>query len=65
MPLNETRPMYQLYQAKYPFDSEQYYYCVVLHIAVSAIVLQTAAISVDSMYVKCVYHVCGKFAVIE
>lgn len=64
IPLNETRTKYMPFRARYPFDPFDYYYFVFMHTLACGIVFQTVAISVDSMYVKSVYHVCGKFAIV-
>lgn len=65
MPLNKTRPKSMPYRAKYPFDQEQYFYRVFFNILVSTGVIQTATLCMDMMYLMIVYHVSGKFALIQ
>jgi len=57
-----TRPL--LHQVKYYIDMEKYYFPILIHGYITAIICVSVAIAADTMYVIVVQHVCGLFMII-
>ncbi|XP_011687792.1 PREDICTED: odorant receptor 9a-like isoform X3 [Wasmannia auropunctata] len=57
-----TRPL--LHQVEYYIDMEKYYFPILIHGYVTAVICVSIAIAVDTMYVIVVQHVCGLFMII-
>lgn len=64
MPLNESRPYKYLFDIDYSFDREIYYYSVLLHSYLTAIMTMTVLIVADTSYMSFVQHACSLFAAI-
>ncbi|XP_020293914.1 odorant receptor 67a-like [Pseudomyrmex gracilis] len=61
--LNETsRPL--LHQVEYYIDMDKYYFPILIHGYVTAVICVSIAIAADTTYVIMVQHVCGLFAII-
>ncbi|XP_025269101.1 odorant receptor 9a-like isoform X1 [Camponotus floridanus] len=62
-PSNDTtRPL--LHQVEYYIDMDKYYFPILIHGYVTAIVCVSIAIAADTMYVIMIQHVCGLFKII-
>ncbi|XP_011864764.1 PREDICTED: odorant receptor 9a-like isoform X1 [Vollenhovia emeryi] len=60
---NDTaRPL--LHQVEYYIDMEKYYFPILIHGYVTAVICVSIAIAADTMYVIVVQHVCGLFMII-
>ncbi|XP_067210600.1 odorant receptor 9a-like isoform X2 [Linepithema humile] len=57
-----TRPL--LHRVEYYIDMDKYYFPILVHGYVTAVVLVSVAIAADTMYVIMVQHVCGLFTII-
>ncbi|XP_024868521.1 odorant receptor 9a-like [Temnothorax curvispinosus] len=57
-----TRPL--LHQVEYYIDMEKYYFPILIHGYVTAVICVSIAIATDTMYVIVVQHVCGLFMII-
>ncbi|TGZ48391.1 Uncharacterized protein DBV15_02775 [Temnothorax longispinosus] len=57
-----TRPL--LHQVEYYIDMEKYYFPILIHGYVTAVICVSIAIAADTMYVIVVQHVCGLFMII-
>jgi len=53
-----------LHQVKYYIDMEKYYFPILIHGYITAIICVSVAIAADTMYVIVVQHVCGLFMII-
>ncbi|XP_003691150.1 uncharacterized protein LOC100864541, partial [Apis florea] len=62
--LNQTRSRQQLLRVNYMvFNADDYFFYVYLQLAWGAIVIVMIVITVDSLYIIIIHHVCGLFAV--
>ncbi|XP_014485717.1 PREDICTED: odorant receptor 67a-like [Dinoponera quadriceps] len=60
---NDTaRPL--LHEVEYYIDMDKYYFPILIHGYITAVICVTIAIATDTMYVIMVQHVCGLFAII-
>lgn len=60
---NDTaRPL--LHRVEYYIDMDKYYFPILIHGYVTAIVCVSIAIAADTMYVIMIQHVCGLFKII-
>lgn len=62
-PLNETRPKDYLFAAEYGVDSDKYYWLIVGHAYIVAIVAVNMIVSFETVYVMFVVHACALFEV--
>lgn len=61
IPLNESRPSIYVIAGEWGVDKEKYYYPILLHSYVAAIVSTRCMVNVDTMYMICVLHGCSLF----
>lgn len=64
MPLNKSRPYKYLFDIDYSFDREVYYYPVLLHSYLTAVMTMSIMIVTDTSYMSLTQHACGLFAAI-
>ncbi|KAF3054390.1 Odorant receptor 266 [Nylanderia fulva] len=64
IPLNESRPSVFVIAGEWGVDKEKYYYPILLHSYVAAIVSTRCMVNVDTMYIVCVLHGCSLFSAI-
>lgn len=62
-PLNQSRPHHLIILIEYFVDTEEYFYTILLHLTVSAFVLQNILMSTTSIYVAYIQHACGMFEI--
>ncbi|KAL0127077.1 hypothetical protein PUN28_005416 [Cardiocondyla obscurior] len=64
-PLNDSRPIMLAYPAYYFVDENEYFYYIIFHMIICAIMCLTALIAHDIMFFTYVEHICGLFAVVR
>ncbi|KYM96593.1 hypothetical protein ALC62_12720, partial [Cyphomyrmex costatus] len=62
-PSNDTTRLL-LHQVEYYIDMEKYYFPILIHGYITAVICVSIAIAADTMYVIVVQHVCGLFMII-
>ncbi|XP_067211299.1 odorant receptor Or2-like isoform X2 [Linepithema humile] len=63
-PLNESRPNIYMFDVDYSFDREEYYFTVLLHSYITAVIGISMLLSVDSLYIVLTQHGCSLFAAV-
>lgn len=58
---NETRPM--LHRVEYYVDMDKYYFPILIHGYLTALICVTSIIATDAMLVIFVQHACGMFII--
>ncbi|XP_028523218.2 uncharacterized protein LOC107999654, partial [Apis cerana] len=62
--LNQTRSRQQLLRVNYMvFNADDYFFYVYLQLAWGAIVIVMIVVTIDSLYIIIIHHICGLFAV--
>ncbi|CAL1677735.1 unnamed protein product [Lasius platythorax] len=61
IPLNESRPIIYVLAGEWGVDKEKYYYPILLHCYLAAVVSTRCMVNVDTMYMVCVLHGCSLF----
>ncbi|XP_039306350.1 odorant receptor 9a isoform X2 [Solenopsis invicta] len=61
---NDTSRPALLHQVEYYIDMEKYYFPILIHGYITAVICVSIAIAADTMYVIVVQHVCGLFMII-
>ncbi|KAL6264349.1 hypothetical protein P5V15_004461 [Pogonomyrmex californicus] len=62
-PLNHSRPHQLLILTDYFIDIDEYFYFVVLHVIITAFLIQMTLMSTTSIYVAFIQHACGMFEI--
>ncbi|KAM0732215.1 Odorant receptor Or2 [Formica fusca] len=61
IPLNESRPAIYVLEGDWGVDKEKYYFPILLHCYLVAIISTRCMVNVDTMYIVCVLHGCSLF----
>lgn len=62
-PLNESRPRQLPFLAEYFLDEQKYFYPMLLHMNLTAVVGIVTVVSTETLFFAYVHHVCGLFEV--
>lgn len=61
IPLNESRPVIYVLEGDWGVDKDKYYYPILLHCYLAAVISTRCMVNVDTMYMVCVLHGCSLF----
>jgi len=64
MPLNKSRSYKYLFDVKYSFDREMYYYPALFYSYLMAVMTMSIMVITDTSYISLAQHACGLFAAI-
>ena len=65
IPLNESRPKQQVYDAIYPFNHDKYFHWILIYGSITVFYNLSILFSCEALLAVTTQHVCGIFAIIR